>query len=65
MENRDIKMRLATMIRAYNRDPDAAMLPVLFDCVKTVDPEMWGHMQRCRCAYEFHMMLESLLQTLI
>ncbi len=53
------------MIRAYNRDPDAAVLPEMLDCVKTVDPEMWGHMQKCRCAYEFHMMLESLLQTLV
>lgn len=59
-ENRRI---LNEMIKKYNRDPDETMLPELFERVKKADPRMYEYLSKCQCAYAFHMILESILNS--
>ncbi len=61
MNRQDTRQLLKERIAEYNRDPDDEQLPMLLELVKKVDPKGYSNLMMCQCAYEFHMILESII----
>ena len=55
------RQRLKELIDRFNFDPSGENKSALLEIVREVNPTGYGHLVKCRCAYEFHMILETLL----
>ena len=64
MKKNDNLQLLKERILLYNRNPDDEQLPMLFELVKDYDPRSYEFLIKTQCAYEFHMILESILDKL-
>ena len=60
MDEENGRRALGDLISRYNRDPDDELVSEILVLVGKFQPEMLGHLERCQCAYEFHMILESI-----
>ena len=52
---------LRERIAAFNYDPTDKQRSMLLDVVEKVDPKGYNNLMKCQCAYEFHMILEAIL----
>jgi len=62
MNEVDMK-HLKELISAFNFDPGDNERTCLLDFVKKVDLQGYNHLMKSQCAYEFHMILDSLIDS--
>jgi len=59
--NKDDRQLLKYHIDLFNFDPSDEKRAVLLDVVKKVDPRGYDNLMKSQCAYEFHMILDAIL----
>ncbi len=62
MHDTDDRRKLAELIAHYNRDPDEDILAGILALLERYFPDMAGHFGHSRCAYEQHMILDSVMR---
>ena len=61
--NEEDMQHLKKLVAAFNFNPDDKERARLLEFVKKVDSKGYGHLMKCQCAYEFHMILDSLIDS--
>lgn len=61
MDNSDKRKILAERIARFNFDPTDEHRQAVMEIVQEVDPVGYRNLEKCQCAYEFHMILEAIL----
>ena len=61
MDNCDKRQVLAERIARFNFDPTDENQQAVMEIVREVDPAGYLNLVKCQCAYEFHMILEAIL----
>lgn len=59
--NENDKQLLKERIEAFNFDPTDEHRELVLDIVKKVDPKGYHNLIKSHCAYEFHMILDAIL----
>jgi len=62
--NDNDRQLLKDQIALFQYDVSDEQRNKLLDVVKTVDPKGYEHLIKSQCAYEFHMILEAILDPL-
>ncbi len=59
--NKQDKQRLKKHIDRFELDTSDEHRSSLLKVVRKVDPKGYDNLMKCQCAYEFHMILEAIL----
>ena len=59
--NEDDRQLLKKHIALFENDLSDEQRDILLDVVKKVDPKGYANLMKCQCAYEFHMILDAIL----
>jgi len=59
--NKSDRQLLKEHIDRFNFDPTDEQRAVVLDIVRRVDPKGYDNLMKSQCAYEFHMILDAIL----